>query len=357
MAQNRINIEHPASKMTKITSALAIAAALGLGACQNQLLKQAEYFERNGQPGKAETVLVQHLAQHPDDGRAQYQLAELYGAQKKFAEMVDALAAAEKHGGRLRESALQLKEKYWRETYNEGVRALLLEQPPEAVTALQHATLILPERHAAYPVLGAALLSHQQTTAAQTVFEQACRLDPDDLDSRHALLRIYFDRGLYEQAIAASEEALRLLRNDLSALRCRALSLERMASANASDSLNLAAENALKRLLSVSLSMEDFAALGAHYYRRGDFRNAALQFEDAARLGRDNKDVLRYLGDCAWQLGDYATMSKWYTRLVQSHPNDVEALQNLLIAEQALGRKNEVQKLQSQLQQLQGSIE
>lgn len=357
MAQNRINIEHPASKMTKNVSALAVVAALGLGACQNQLLKQAEYFERNGQPEKAETALIQHLEQHPEDGRARYQLAELHGTQKKFAEMIHDLAAVEERGGRLRESALQLKEKYWRETYNEGVRALLLEQAPEAVTALRHATLILPDRHAAYPVLGAALLAQQQTKPAQAAFEQACQLDPDDLDSRHALLRIYFDRELYEQAIAASDEALKLLRNDLSALRCRALSLERLASASGGDSLNLAAETALKRLLTVSLSMEDFAALGAHYYRRSDFRNAAIQFEEAARLGRDNKDVLRYLGDCAWQLGDYAAMAKWYGKLVQSQPGDVEALQNLLIAEQALGRNNEVEKLKSQLQQLQGSIE
>ncbi len=357
MTQNRLNIEQPASQAIKTLAALLCALALFTTACQNQLLKQAEFFERSGQPDKSEIALLRHLQDHPNDARARFWLAELQGSQKKFAEMVTALAHVEEQDRRWREAALNLKEKYWRENYNEGVRSLALTQIPEAVVALRHAVAILPERHAAYPLLGAALLANQQRNEARAAFEQARRLDPDDLDSRHALLRLDFDSGRYPETIALSEEILRRFRDDLSALRAAALALERMASAANSDSLNAAAEAALKRLLLLSMSVEDFAALGGHYYRRGDYRSAARQFEEAARLDRGNKDVLRYLGDCAWQLGDFAAMAKWYTRLLLSQPADVEAVKNLLIAEQALGRTAEVERLKAQLQQLQGSIE
>ncbi|MDZ7266881.1 MAG: tetratricopeptide repeat protein [candidate division KSB1 bacterium] len=357
MIRNRLNIEQPASPGIKTLATLVCALALFTTACQNQLLEQAAFFERSGQPGKSESVLLRHLEAHPDDARARFWLAELQGRQKKFDEMAASLALVEQQDRRWREAAADLREKYWRENYNEGVRALAVMQIPEAVAALRQAVVILPERHAAYPLLGAALLANRQREEACAAFEQACRLNPEDLDSRHALLRLYFDSGRYAETLARSGEILRRFRDDVSALRATAHALERMAAAANSDSLNFAAEAALKRLLLLTMSAEDFIALGGHYYRRGDHRNAALQFEEAARLQPDNTEVLRYLGDCAWQLGDFTAMAKWYTRLLLNRPADVEAVKNLLIAEQALGRNAEAERLKARLQQLQGSME
>jgi tetratricopeptide (TPR) repeat protein len=68
-------------------------------------------------------------------------------------------------------------------------------------------------------------------------------------------------------------------------------------------------------------------------------------------------EILRYLGDCAWHLGDYAAMSDWYTRLLQIRPNDTSVLQNLLLAAQAQGRQDQAELIKKQLDQLTGGQE
>jgi hypothetical protein len=74
------------------------------------------------------------------------------------------------------------------------------------------------------------------------------------------------------------------------------------------------------------------------------------------RLGRHSsmpvEELYRYLGDCAWHLGDYAGMSQWYTRLIEIRPGDVPALQNLLLAAQALGKSDEAERIKKELDQL-----
>jgi tetratricopeptide (TPR) repeat protein len=341
--------------------------------CQNRVLVEADHYERSSQLEKAEIFLRRHLETHPSDAEVHFRLGELHGRTQRYEQMLQDFAAAEEHDGRLRDKIANRKEFYWRENFNRGAAALNRDEPPQAVTPLRHATLILPERHAAYPLLAAALLASPDSSGVTSVLEKACALNDGDLESRHALLQLYYAAGRDHQALQLSEEILKKSSRDLSALRCRALVLQQLQPDEA--------EAAFRELLRRSDDANDLLALALYYHRRERYEQAGPLFREALdrrgqaseategalvsstrnypfaiRLGGKRplpiEEIYRYLGDCAWHLGDYAAMSEWYTRLLQARPNDKPALQNLFIAVQALGKQDDAELIKKQLDQL-----
>ncbi|MGH7597317.1 MAG: tetratricopeptide repeat protein [bacterium] len=341
-------------------------------ACQKRILVEADHYERNGELDKSELALTRHLETHLDDHAARFQLGELRGRMGQYAQMLSDFAALEKKDGRWRDKIENRKEFYWRENFNRGVEALKRTEARQAITPLRNATAIFPERHAAYPALAAAILATPDSSGAQAALEKACALSENDLESRHALQQLYYNTGRYQEALKVSDEILQKTSDDLSALRCRALALQQLQSAET--------EEAFKALLRQSVEADDWLAFAMYYYRRQQHEYALLLFEqvlksrdldsganDGAspsgarnhrtiRLGSQSsmpsEELYRYLGDCAWHLGDYAGMSQWYTRIIEARPGDISALQNLLLAAQALGKLDEAERIKKELDQL-----
>jgi tetratricopeptide (TPR) repeat protein len=351
---------------------LGLLLLFGL-ACQNRILTEADHYERHGQLDKAQIFLQRHLETHPHDAEAYFRLGELHGRMQQYDQMLSDFAAAEKNDGRLRERIAHSKEFYWRENFNQGVAALKRGEPEQAITPLRKAVLIFPERYPAYPALAAALLTTPDSSGALAVLEKARALNDDDLESRHALLHFYYLAGRNQQALQLCEDILKKSSHDLSALRCRALILQRQEPDKA--------ETAFRELLSLSKEADDVLAFALHYYRHQRYDQAIPLFKEALerrrqtrtitkedlsspaesnflliRLGGNRSlpvdEIYRYLGDCAWHLGDYTAMAEWYTRVLQIHPNDLQALQNLLIATQGLGKLDHAEFLKKQLDKL-----
>lgn len=356
---------------------------LFLAACQSRVFVEVDHYERNGEPDKAEALLMRHLETNPNEADTHFRLGELHGRMQKYGQMLYDFSAAEKHDGRLREKIANRKESYWRESFNRGVTALNRNEPQNAITPLRHAVLILPERYVAYPVLAAALLATPDSSGTLSILEKACALNEDDLESRHALLQLYYAAGKNPEALKLSEAILKKSPHDLSALRCRALVLQRQ---QPGQSINpVQAEAAFQELLRQSNDPDDRLAFAMYYYRQQRYAQAIPWFQEALnrrssppsandssnsssvtnlhaiRLGGRRavpiEELYRYLGDCAWHVGDYTAMSSWYTHLLQIHPNDISALQNLLIAAQALGKQDDAEFIKKQLNQLTGGHE
>jgi tetratricopeptide (TPR) repeat protein len=179
------------------------------------------------------------------------------------------------------------------------------------------------------------------------LFEKACSLNANDLNSRRALLQFYYSAGRYQDALRVSEEILQKSMHDVSALRCRALALQYVYPDQA--------EAAFEALLRQSADADDWLAFAMFYYRRQQYKYARLLFQEVLKSrevdtsattaqlisSTENNhsthltderstplaEIYRYLGDCSWHLGDYTAMSLWYTRLVEAKPADTAALQ------------------------------
>jgi tetratricopeptide (TPR) repeat protein len=360
------------TKVLQITLSLGLILLLVV-ACQKRILVEADHYERNGELDKAESALVRHLETHPADNAARFQLGELHGRMGQYAQMLSDFAAVEKNDSRWRDKIENRKEFYWRENFNRGVAALKRSEPQQAITPLRHAVAIFPQRHTAYPTLAAAILATPDSSGAQPVLEKAGALNENDLESRHALQQLYYNTGRYQEALKVSAEILQKSSSDLSALRCRALALQQLQSAET--------EEAFKALLRQSVDADDWLAFAMYYYRRQQHEYALLLFEQVLksrdldpganggtnfssgarnrrtiRLGGHSsmplEDLYRYLGDCAWHLGDYAGLSQWYARIIETRPGDISALQNLLLAAQALGKVDEAERIKKELDQL-----
>lgn len=341
-------------------------------ACQNRVLVEVDHYERSHEWEKAEAALLRHLETNPSDNAARFRLGDLRGRMQKYPELLNDFATVESNDSRWREKIANRKEYFWRENFNRGVTALNHSELTAAVTPLQNAVLLLPERYDAYPVLAGALLATGNNSSALKVLEKASVLKADDVQSRHALLQLYYNAGRHDDALRLSEELLKSSAHDISALRCRAAALDLKQSEQA--------EAAYKELLRASSASDDFIAFAMHYYRREKHEYALLLFQEALkrraqeagatagklaaadsqhtaiRLGGQNAmpiaEIFRYLGDCAWHLGDYAAMTQWYTRLLQLDTNDVAALQNLWLAAKAQGKTELAEIIKKQLDQL-----
>ena len=341
-------------------------------ACQNRVLVEADHYERSNELEKAEAALVRHLETHPGDNAARFRLGELHGTMRKYQDMLNDFATVESSDSRWKEKGANRKEYHWRENFNQGVAALNRNEPQQAITPLRNAVLILPERQVAYPPLAGGLLATGNGSEATAILEKARALDADDLESRHALLQLYFNAGRHDEALKLSEEILKKSSRDVSALRCRAAVLDKAQSDQA--------EAAYKELMRVSGDSDDLIAFAMHYYHNQKHEYALLLFQEALKrraeeagasngtlaaadsnrlsihLGGKNSmpipEIFRYLGDCSWHLGDYAAMSQWYTRILQINPQDVAALQNLWLASKAQGKTELAEMLKKQLDKL-----
>jgi len=352
---------------------LSVATLLLTAACQNRVLVEADHYERNDELEKAEASLLRHLETQPNDDAARFRLGELHGRMEKYHELLNDFAAVESNDNRWKEKIANRKEFFWRENFNRGVAALTRNEPEKAVTPLRNAATILPERFEAYPPLAGALLATADSKSALTILEKACILNENDLESRHALLQLYYNAGRHDEALKLSEDILKKSSRDVSALRCRALVLDKQQPAEA--------ESAFKELMKVSGASDDLIAFAMHYYHREKYEYALLLLQEALKrraqeagaakgnlaaasdsnltsihLGGKNSmpipEIFRYLGDCSWHLGDYAAMSQWYTRILQIYPQDVAALQNLWLASKAQGKIELAEILKKQLDQL-----
>jgi tetratricopeptide (TPR) repeat protein len=352
---------------------LLVAILLLTTACQNRLLIEVDHYERSNELEKAEASLLRHLETQPNDNAARFRLGELHGRMQKYQGMLNDFAAVESNDSRWKEKAANRKEFFWRENFNHGVAALNRNEPEKAVTSLQNAVLILPERYDAYPSFAGALLATADSKTAVTVLEKACALNADDLESRHALMQLYYDTGRHDEALRLSEEILKKSSRDVSALRCRAFVLDKRQPDQA--------EAAFKELTRASGGSDDLIAFAMHYYHREKYEYALLLFQEALKrraqeasasngklaaasdsnhtaihLGGKHSmpipEIFRYLGDCSWHLGDYAAMSQWYTRILQIYPQDAVALQNLWLATRAQGKTELAEIIKKQLDQL-----
>jgi tetratricopeptide (TPR) repeat protein len=349
-----------------------LLALLLLAACQNRVLVEVDHYERSSELEKAEAALKGHLETQPNDNAARFRLGELHGRMQKYPELLNDFATVESNDSRWKDKIANRKEYFWRENFNRGVAAIQRAELSQAVAPLQNAVLILPERYEAYSPLAGALIATGNNTDAVTILEKAGALNTNDPESRHALLQLYYNAGRYDDALRLSDEILQKSARDVSALRCRAAVLDKQKSEQA--------EAAFKDLMRASAASEDLIAFAQHYYHNEKHEYALLLFQEALKrraqevsatngksaaadsqntaitLGGKNalpiSEIFRYLGDCAWHLGDYAAMAQWYTRLLQVNPQDVAALQNLWLAARAQGKNELAEILKKQLDQL-----
>lgn len=363
------------AKIFKISIGLLLLLS---AACQKKILVEADRYARNGELGQAELALTRHLETHPNDHAARFQLGDLHGRMGQYRQMMNDFAAVETSDSRWQDKIMNRKDFFWRENFNRGVANLKSNEAQQAIAPLRQAILIFPERHAAYPSLAAAIIATPDSGGALPLFEKACSLNANDLDSRRALLQFYYTAARYQEALRVSEEILQKSMHDVSALRCRALALQYVYPDQA--------EAAFEALLRQSADADDWLAFAMFYYRRQNYKYARLLFQEvlksrevdttatagqpisnnetnhSAKSLNDERstplaEIYRYLGDCSWHLGDYTAMSLWYTRLVEAKPTDTAALQNLLIAAQALGKQDDAEYIKKQLGQLKSGQE
>jgi len=349
-----------------------LPALLFFMACQNRVLVEVDHYERSNELEKAEAALKGHLETNPNDNAGRFRLGELHGRMQKYPELLNDFATVESNDSRWKDKIANRKEYFWRENFNRGVAAINRAELSQAVAPLQNAVLILPERYDAYSPLAGALIATADNNGAVTILEKAGTLNANDLESRHALLQLYYTAGRYDDALRLSDEVLKKSARDVSALRCRAAVLDKQKSDQA--------EAAFKDLMRASAASEDLIAFAQHYYHTEKHEYALLLFQEALKrraqevgatngksaaadsnntainLGGKNalpiSEIFRYLGDCAWHLGDYTAMAQWYTRLLQVNPQDVAALQNLWLAARAQGKNELAEILKKQLDQL-----
>mgnify|MGYP001177500064 FL=1 len=93
--------------------------------------------------------------------------------------------------------------------------------------------------------------------------------------------------------------------------------------------------------------------LGVAYHQQGNYSSAIECYENAHESDADSPDDLHYnLGNAYHELERFYDAIRCYNKALASKPNDIDALKNLAIAYQRLGRNEEARACYKKLEKL-----
>ena len=206
---------------------------------------------------------------------------------------------------------------------SEGQRLYALKQFDEAVAYLDVAVSRQPEHGWSHTMLGLAQWKSGDLDAAADNLRRAGELSPQSTKPWINLSRVENERGEFEAALAASEQALTVDEQDAQALFVKGRSLYNLGR-------SLEALDALQASRDADAENGHVANLiGLTLIEAGRYDEALPQLEDAARLEPDVAYIQNNLGIVRERADDFAGAAVAYARAVELRPGYSKAESSL----------------------------
>ncbi|RMH84581.1 MAG: hypothetical protein D6681_16545 [Calditrichaeota bacterium] len=317
--------------------------------CSAPVWQRVDMAQRQGDLPAAVAELENHLQLHPQDARALYRLGEIYGEMGQWEKMVEAFERAVNADARWERDVEVTREYYWTENLNRGIAAFHRGAADSALTFFHNATIILPRRPLAHRLVGEAARKLHDLPLAQQALETTLQLDSLDHRARRLLMRVYFDRENFPAAIREAATLLRHFPEEVEARRTIAYAYDRL-----DDRANAGA--AYQALLRISAHPRDYQACAAFMYRLGEYEQAIELSRQAIRYGGDAVENLRAIAQVYLMQHRFEPLIETAQEILKAKPDDLAALQLLQIAYAALDKRQELQKITQQIEEIQARL-
>jgi tetratricopeptide (TPR) repeat protein len=313
--------------------------------CESELRRQVADLERTRNTDGAVALLERTVNRDPGHAEAQFLLGKYRFEAGDFTEGQEAFAASLEQTRRFEEQIAFTREKYFRERYDTGVRAIESERPARAIGALEDARTIKPEEFDVHRTLGHAHMQAEAFGEAEQAYNAALQRAPEDLETLANLGEVQYRRGAYASALTHTETGLGALDDEAHPLR--ADFLRRKANSHLQLEQEEQAEAAFRALVEL-----EGGAVNRRDYARTLFnqRKYDAALTQLRRIGADDEEYLRMVAEARYHTNDYDGMIETYERLLATQPNDEEALRNLIIGYEMVGDEQQAASFRERLQ-------
>ena len=315
--------------------------------CESALKRQVAHFEQVRDHAAAIQMLEREVQSRPQNAEAHYQLGRLYLKQRRHIEGRKALEQAIALSGRFAEQARYELDNRLSETLHAGVDALSTRTLDVAIEQFTYATEVAPSSAIAFKGLGNALSENGNADEAELAYREAVRLQPEDIEVWLNVAELSIRRQAYAEAMDDARRVLSLEPAHPDALK-------RLAYAAMYAGQYAVADSTFKQYLALpggNEALRDYALMS---FNAGRYEVAVPHLQDLAQTS-DPKAELRFmLGEAYLALDRYEDMVAVYENILQQFPDNVYALQGLLIAHERLGNTAETLHIRQQLKTLSG---
>ena len=228
-----------------------------------------------------------------------------------------------------------------------GVKAFGDRELEVAITQFTYATQVAPASAVAFKGLGNAYVENGNAEEAEGAYREVVRLQPEDIEVWLNLSELSLRGQAYEQAIVDAQAVLMLEPENMDALR-------RLAYAAMFAEQFALADSTFNQYLEMpggTHVVQDYAFMS---FNAGRYEQAVPFLQELAQRGDPSAELRFMLGEAYLALDRFEDMVAIYTNILDQFPENVYALQGLLIAHERLGNTAEVIHVRQRLKSLSG---
>lgn len=258
---------------------------------QSVEMNSAKLYKRQGETDKAIEFFEKAIAKKPTNAEAHYLLGELYGQKGRLADMIREFDASLANSKKYEKEIAGLRQKYFAESFNGGVKAANEGNYPEALKGFTNARLFEPKQIDAYKNIAFVYLRMDSTEAALRTYQELLTITPDDYETYVTMASLVNQRQEYARAADYLQKAVAV-----------------------------APDSARPRII---------GELGITYDMMGKGDEAMKTYQDALKMSPGNKDLLFNLGRLYLVREDYTNAINQLTEVLKTNPEDFEVNYNV----------------------------
>ena len=291
--------------MKRVVSLLINLAVLSVLAqnlyAQSVEMNSAKLYKRQGETDRAIEWFEKALAKKPDNPEARFLLGELYGQKGRLADMIREFEASLAKSPKYEKDILALRQKYFAESFNGGVKASNDGNYPEALKAFMNARLFEPNQLDSFRNLAFVYLRMDSLDAVLRVYQELLVIKPDDYETYITMASLVNQRKEYERSTEYLKKAIAV-----------------------------APDSAKPRII---------GELGIIYDTVGKGEEAMQMYQDALKMTPGNKDLMFNLGRLYLMRDDYPNAINQLTEVLKLNPEDFEVNYNVGLSYLKIGER------------------
>lgn len=328
---------------------LLVGAGMLVVGCESDLARRISKYERMNDDAAAKQLLQQTVRRNPENAEAHFLLGKIYMQEGSYEKGVAAFEKSQSASMRYEEKIAFLEEKHAREEFQEGREALEAEAYGRAETAFRAVLTIQPSNASAAKAVGQSLAEADRPDDARTAYREALEMSPEDVEILNNLSALAVQAEDYSTAIKYARRALEQSNPPPAVRRRLAYALvETGQFSKASQRF----EEALQQEPTPQLR-RDYAFL---LYNQEAYQEALPALRQLSST-TDSLKVLRALGETYGALERPADAAEVYEQILERRPNDMQALQRVIIAYEQSGKEEAAQDYRDRLQRVRTEAE
>ncbi|MCG8607109.1 tetratricopeptide repeat protein, partial [bacterium] len=183
---------------------------MALLGCQPKAVTKARMYIQNSEWQLALEELERAVKAYPNNEEAHFFLGFVYGQNSRYEEMVAEFNSSLQISDKYEKEIKMERERHWKENFNEGIKALDINDLDRAEQKLQRAIVIDSSKYDAHKKLAATYLNNDRLDEALGIYLQLLKIYSTEVNLLLAVSKVYLQKNQLKEGADYLEKILRL---------------------------------------------------------------------------------------------------------------------------------------------------